>query len=66
MRFALTANIGLDLGYVYMNYRFPEGYSLPTGMPRTLERNRVQAGVSFWLPVARWGRAAAARTGANQ
>jgi hypothetical protein len=66
MRVALTANIGINLGYVYMNYRFPEGYDLPTGMPRTLERNRVQVGVSFWVPVARWGRMPARGANANQ
>ncbi len=61
VRVALIANAALDAGYVYVNYRFPPGYNVPEGMPLTMERHRVQVGVSFWLPIARFGRPPAVR-----
>jgi hypothetical protein len=61
-RVALLANAALDASYIYVNYRFPPGYNVPEGMPLTMERHRVQVGVSFWLPIARFGRPPAVRS----
>ncbi len=46
------------LQYIYYRYDFPAGYELPAGVPLRMNRQRLQVGASFWLPILRAGRAA--------
>jgi hypothetical protein len=52
-------------GYSYYRYDYPPGYVLPEGMPNQLDRQRLQVGARFWVPLARAGRSGAARTPDN-
>lgn len=52
--------------YSYYRYDYPPGYVLPAGMPHQLDRQRVQVGARFWLPLARAGRSGAAHAPASQ
>jgi len=62
---AVTQWAALTAGYSYYRYDFPPGYILPQGMPHQLDRQRVQVGARFWVPLARAGRSGAARTPDN-
>jgi len=63
---ALVQWAAITAGYSYYRYDYPPGYILPAGMPHELNRQRVQLGASFWLPLARGGRGGAGRIPDNQ
>jgi hypothetical protein len=62
---AVTQWAAVTAGYSYYRYDYPPGYLLPEGMPQQLDRQRVQVGARFWVPLARAGRSGAARTPDN-
>ena len=62
---AVTQWAAVTAGYSYYRYEYPPGYVLPEGMPSQMERQRVQIGARFWVPLARAGRSGAARTPDN-
>jgi hypothetical protein len=57
LQVALAAFVAITGDYLYYRYDYPPGYNLPSGMPRQLDRQRILVGASFWLPLARSGRA---------
>jgi hypothetical protein len=57
VEWALTQWAAVAPEYVYYRYYYPPGYVLPAGMPRQLDRQRVQIGARFWVPLARGGSA---------
>jgi hypothetical protein len=69
---SLRAQIGvasfaaLDMQYIYYKYDFAGGYELPVGVPPRMDRQRLQLGASFRLPLVRAGSAREARTTLNQ
>ena len=54
-QFALASFAAINAHYIYYRYDFPPGYQLPEGVPVRMNRQRVQIGASFWLPLARGG-----------
>ena len=58
VEWALTQWAAVTPEYIYYRYDYPPGYVLPAGMPRQLDRQRVQIGARFWLPLVRAGSAA--------
>ena len=65
-QFGLASFAAIDVQYIYYYYDFPPGYQLPEGVPVRMNRQRVQIGASFWLPLVRAGRAGDTRSSANQ
>jgi len=63
---ALTASVAVTGNYIYYRYDFPAGFNLPAGMPHLLDRQRVQFGVRFWLPLVRGGRTSEPRLPVGQ
>jgi hypothetical protein len=63
---AVTQWAAVTGAYSYYRYDYPPGYILPAGMPHQLDRQRVQIGARFWLPLARAGRSGAAPVPASQ
>ena len=57
VEWALTQWAAVTADYIYYRYHYPSGFVLPAGMPRQLDRQRVQIGATFWLPLARAGNA---------
>lgn len=57
LQIGLASFAAIDAQYTYYRYDFPIGYQLPASVPFRLDRQRVQLGASFWLPVVRAGRA---------
>ena len=57
LQVALAAFVAISGDYLYYRYDYPPGFNLPAGMPRQLDRQRILVGASFWLPLARSGRA---------
>jgi hypothetical protein len=66
VQMALTAFAAITAEYIYYRYDFPVGFDLPAGMPRLLDRQRVQFGARFWLPLVRGGRASDPRVPIDQ
>jgi hypothetical protein len=66
LQVALATFVALTADYIYYRYDFPAGYDLPAGMPSRMDRQRVQVGASFWLPVVRAGRAREPRPADSQ
>jgi hypothetical protein len=58
---ALSALAAITADYIYYRYDYPAGFDLPAGMPHLLDRQRVQFGARFWLPLVRGGRASEPR-----
>jgi hypothetical protein len=65
-QFGLASFAAIDVQYIYYYYDFPPGYQLPEGVPVQMNRQRVQIGASFWLPLVRAGRAGDTRSSASQ
>lgn len=65
LQWALTQWLAVTGAYIYYRYDYPPDYSLPAGMPHQLNRQRVQFGARFWLPLARWGRSGPPNAQAN-
>lgn len=65
VQYSLTASSAVNVSYIYYRYQFPPGYELPTGMPPLLSRQRVQVGLSFWMPLVRAGQAPPPRARIN-
>jgi len=63
---ALTASVAVTVNYIYYRYDFPAGFDLPAGMAHQLDRQRVQFGARFWLPLVRGGRASEPRRPIDQ
>jgi hypothetical protein len=53
LQYALTRNLALYGQYGHYRYNFDEQIELPAGLTSRLQRNSVQAGLSFWLPLLR-------------
>jgi hypothetical protein len=53
IRQALTRKFALYAEYLYYFYDFGGRLTLPPGLPPTLERNGVRAGLTLWLPAVR-------------
>ncbi len=53
LQYALTGNMALEGRYFYYHYNFDNRLFLPDGLMRDLDRNGVQVGLVFWLPVLR-------------
>jgi hypothetical protein len=66
LRVALARFVAVTADYVYYRYDYPVGYDLPAGVPRNMDRQRVQIGANFWVPLLRAGRARATRPSGNQ
>jgi len=66
MQVALNASVAVTVNYIYYRYDFPAGFDLPAGMPHLLDRQRVQFGARFWLPLVRGGRASEPRLPIDQ
>ena len=66
LRVALATFVAITGDYIYYRYDYPAGYDLPAGVPQRLDRQRVQIGANFWLPIVRAGRARETRPAANQ
>ena len=54
-QFGLASFAAIDVQYTYYHYDFPPGYQLPEGVPVRMNRQRLQIGASFWLPLVRAG-----------
>ena len=65
LQLAVTQWAAVTADYIYYRYDYPPGIGLPAGMPHQLDRQRVQFGARFWVPLARAGRSGAARTPDN-
>jgi hypothetical protein len=63
---ALADFVAITVAYVSYRYNYPAGYDLPAGVPPHMDRQRVQIGATFWLPLVRAGRAREPRSAANQ
>ena len=63
---ALASNLAVSAGYVYYRYDYPEDYGLPAGVPPRLDRQRLQFGVTFWLPLVHAGHAGGPARAAGQ
>jgi hypothetical protein len=57
LQWALTEWVAFTFDYIFYRYDYPADFDLPAGMPYQLDRQRVQIGARFWLPLARAGRA---------
>jgi hypothetical protein len=66
VQFGLASYAAINVQYINYYYDFPPGYQLPEGVPVRTNRQRVQIGASFWLPIARAGRAGDSRSPASQ
>ncbi len=66
MQVALAAFVAIDAQYIYYRYDFPAGYNLPAGMPPRMNRQRLQLGASFWLPLVRAGAGREPSSSVNQ
>ena len=66
LQWALASFAAVTADYIYYRYEYPSGYNLPSGMPNRTDRQRVQAGVAFWVPIVRAGRAREPRVAAGQ
>jgi hypothetical protein len=53
VQYALTRNLALYGQYTHYRYDFDERFPLPQGISPKLNRNSVQGGLSFWLPLLR-------------
>jgi hypothetical protein len=53
LQYALTRNLAVYGQYLHYRYRFDERVALPEGLSSRLQRNSVQGGLSFWLPLLR-------------
>jgi len=66
LQVAVAESVAITADYIYYRYNYPASYDLPAGVLQQLDRQRVQIGASFWLPLLRAGRARAPRPVANQ
>ena len=55
LQVALTTNMAVSASYIYYRYNYPDGYDLPAGVPSRFDRQRVQFGMTFWLPLVHAG-----------
>jgi hypothetical protein len=53
LQVALTTNLAWYAQYLHYRYSFDEQIALPGGLASRLQRNSVQTGLSFWLPLLR-------------
>jgi hypothetical protein len=63
---ALAEFVAITADYISYRYSYPAGYDLPAGVPPRMDRQRLQIGASFWLPLVRAGRAREPRPAASQ
>ena len=54
---ALASNLAVSASYIYYRYDYPQDFGLPAGVPPRLDRQRLQFGATFWLPLVHAGRA---------
>jgi len=66
LQVGLAQWLAVTADYFYYRYNYPVGYDLPGGMPPRLDRQRVQIGASFWLPVFRAGRSGGSSASVKQ
>jgi hypothetical protein len=66
VQIGLASFAAINVQYIYYRYDFPPGYQLPEGVLARMNRQRLQIGASFWLPIARAGRAGASAASGNQ
>ncbi len=57
VQIGLTSFAAINAQYIYYRYDFPPRYQLPGGVPVRMNRQRLQIGASFWLPLVRAGSA---------
>jgi len=53
IRYAVSRMWAANVDYVYYYYDFRGGLRLPPGVPPTLERNGLRAGLTMWMPAFR-------------
>ena len=53
VRYALTRSLAVYGGYLHYFYDFQRTTQLPTGIPSSLERNGLRAGLTLWVPALR-------------
>jgi hypothetical protein len=55
LQVALTTFMQASASYIYYRYNYPADYELPAGVPSKFDRQRVQFGMTFWLPLVHAG-----------
>jgi len=55
LQVALTTFMQASASYIYYRYNYPANYDLPAGVPSKFDRQRVQFGMTFWLPLVHAG-----------
>lgn len=53
LHIALNNTIACSVEYIYYQYNFAEATTLPEGVPSSLERNGLRAGLTVWIPAFR-------------
>jgi len=51
VRYGVTSLLALYGEYLYYYYDFREQFGLAPGLPRSLDRSAIRAGLTLWLPL---------------